>query len=122
MRNCPKCKKAFIMEVGMTCMNYRTLLCYVSRQVIMGYEHFDPTPAPRHVCSGIEAHCRGQSASLAKYGEFHPEFAEEDLKVDFPVAPFVPAPGTAPYLSGMSAIMPKLAGPGGPQSEQSSRQ
>ncbi|KAL5476607.1 hypothetical protein ACEPAI_3287 [Sanghuangporus weigelae] len=44
MRNCPTCKKAFIKEFGcnkMTCPNCRTLSCYICRQIIKGYDHFD---------------------------------------------------------------------------------
>ncbi|KAL5525503.1 hypothetical protein ACEPAG_6839 [Sanghuangporus baumii] len=44
MRNCPRCKKAFIKESGcnkMTCPNCRTLSCYICRQIIKGYDHFD---------------------------------------------------------------------------------
>ncbi|KAI6027044.1 hypothetical protein EDC04DRAFT_175483 [Pisolithus marmoratus] len=44
MRNCPKCQKAFIKEQGcnkMTCPNCRTVSCYICRQIITGYEHFD---------------------------------------------------------------------------------
>ncbi|EJD07122.1 uncharacterized protein FOMMEDRAFT_75478 [Fomitiporia mediterranea MF3/22] len=47
MRNCPKCKKAFIKEDGcnkMRCPTCGTLICYACRQVITGYDHFD------HVC------------------------------------------------------------------------
>ncbi|TFK66613.1 hypothetical protein BDN72DRAFT_140874 [Pluteus cervinus] len=43
MRNCPKCKKAFIKENGcnkMTCPHCATISCYVCREVIQGYEHF----------------------------------------------------------------------------------
>ncbi|KAL5526297.1 hypothetical protein ACEPAF_8020 [Sanghuangporus sanghuang] len=44
MRNCPRCKKAFIKESGcnkMTCPNCHTLSCYICRQIIKGYDHFD---------------------------------------------------------------------------------
>ncbi|KAI6158481.1 hypothetical protein EDD17DRAFT_1623316 [Pisolithus thermaeus] len=44
MRNCPKCQKAFIKEQGcnkMTCPNCHTVSCYICRQIITGYEHFD---------------------------------------------------------------------------------
>ncbi|KAF8816831.1 hypothetical protein BYT27DRAFT_6378460 [Phlegmacium glaucopus] len=44
MRNCPKCQKAFIKEQGcnkMSCPNCHTLSCYVCRQVINGYDHFN---------------------------------------------------------------------------------
>ncbi|KAI5984865.1 hypothetical protein EDD15DRAFT_2176650 [Pisolithus albus] len=49
MRNCPKCQKggyhaAFIKEQGcnkMTCPNCHTLSCYICRQIITGYDHFD---------------------------------------------------------------------------------
>ncbi|OJA15761.1 hypothetical protein AZE42_05347 [Rhizopogon vesiculosus] len=45
MRNCPKCRQAFIKERGcnkMTCPNCRTLSCYSCRKVIDGYNHFGP--------------------------------------------------------------------------------
>ncbi|KAF8626497.1 hypothetical protein AX17_006551 [Amanita inopinata Kibby_2008] len=47
MRNCPKCNKAFIKDFGcnkITCNGCGTLSCYVCRQIIRGYEHFDRTP------------------------------------------------------------------------------
>ncbi|KAG0695366.1 hypothetical protein DFH29DRAFT_271846 [Suillus ampliporus] len=47
MRNCPKCKKAFIKEHGcnkMSCPDCHTVSCYVCRKVINGYEHFGNPP------------------------------------------------------------------------------
>ncbi|KAI6141308.1 hypothetical protein BKA82DRAFT_4204623 [Pisolithus tinctorius] len=44
MRNCPKCQKAFIKELGcnkMTCPNCHTQSCYICRQIVNGYEHFN---------------------------------------------------------------------------------
>ncbi|KAF9527953.1 hypothetical protein CPB83DRAFT_751558, partial [Crepidotus variabilis] len=44
MRNCPKCKKPFIKDHGcnkMCCPNCQTFSCYVCRQIITGYDHFD---------------------------------------------------------------------------------
>ncbi|KIO29765.1 hypothetical protein M407DRAFT_70089, partial [Tulasnella calospora MUT 4182] len=47
MRKCPKCSKAFIKENGcnkMRCPYCQTLSCYVCRQLITGYEHFNEQP------------------------------------------------------------------------------
>ncbi|KAI6027043.1 hypothetical protein EDC04DRAFT_175573 [Pisolithus marmoratus] len=44
VRNCPKCQKVFIKESGcnkMTCPNCSTVSCYICRQIIGGYEHFN---------------------------------------------------------------------------------
>ncbi|KAF8986749.1 hypothetical protein BDQ17DRAFT_1259268, partial [Cyathus striatus] len=44
MRNCPKCKKAFIKTEGcnkMTCPYCHTLSCYVCRQEVKNYDHFN---------------------------------------------------------------------------------
>ncbi|TFK63806.1 hypothetical protein BDN72DRAFT_775474 [Pluteus cervinus] len=44
VRNCPKCKKPFIKELGcnkMPCPYCGTFSCYVCRQEINGYGHFD---------------------------------------------------------------------------------
>ncbi|KAF8907296.1 hypothetical protein CPB84DRAFT_298608 [Gymnopilus junonius] len=60
MRNCPKCKKAFVKDQGcnkMTCPNCRTLSCYVCRQVIKGYDHFDQTPVGRASASKAGGKC-----------------------------------------------------------------
>ncbi|KIJ11696.1 hypothetical protein PAXINDRAFT_84162 [Paxillus involutus ATCC 200175] len=43
MRNCPKCQKSFIKEMGcnkMTCPNCHTISCYICRSIIIGYDHF----------------------------------------------------------------------------------
>ncbi|KAG8984634.1 hypothetical protein FRB90_005194, partial [Tulasnella sp. 427] len=47
MRKCPKCSKAFIKENGcnkMRCPYCQTMSCYVCRQVINGYDHFNQQP------------------------------------------------------------------------------
>ncbi|KXN82310.1 hypothetical protein AN958_02742, partial [Leucoagaricus sp. SymC.cos] len=52
MRNCPNCKKSFIKESGcnkMTCPNCRTLFCYICRQIITGYDHFNQQPGRPYV-------------------------------------------------------------------------
>ncbi|KAG6856665.1 hypothetical protein H0H87_002042 [Tephrocybe sp. NHM501043] len=113
MRNCPKCQKPFIKESGcnkMTCPNCMTLSCYVCRQVIRGYDHFNqqqpglPTPAggsnhpdaskcllwdsveQRHA---NEVHCVRAAAERAQqqYRQENPDVDEDALKVDIPVAP-----------------------------------
>ncbi|ODN77001.1 hypothetical protein, variant 7 [Cryptococcus amylolentus CBS 6039] len=48
IRNCPRCTKPFIKESGcnkIVCSNCRTISCYICRQIIKGYEHFDRNPA-----------------------------------------------------------------------------
>ncbi|TDL14424.1 hypothetical protein BD410DRAFT_203972 [Rickenella mellea] len=56
MRNCPKCQKPFIKEMGcnkMTCPNCRTVSCYICRKIINGYDHFQtvriPIPAKQFI-------------------------------------------------------------------------
>ncbi|KAF8956276.1 hypothetical protein BDZ97DRAFT_1852621 [Flammula alnicola] len=111
MRNCPKCQKAFIKEQGcnkMTCPNCRTLSCYVCRQVISGYEHFNQAPPGRASTSRKDAgkcllwdqveerHAAEVKAAadkaIAEYKRDHPDVDEKEIKVDLPVAPPRPNP------------------------------
>jgi len=50
IRNCPKCKKAFIKSDGCNKMRCGcgVYVCYVCRSVITGYEHFCQTPHCQH--------------------------------------------------------------------------
>ncbi|KJA18481.1 hypothetical protein HYPSUDRAFT_144920, partial [Hypholoma sublateritium FD-334 SS-4] len=75
MRNCPKCKKAFIKDEGcnkMTCPTCRTLSCYVCRAVITGYEHFDQVRGlPIHLQHSLSASrppslCRPPAGTLRR--------------------------------------------------------
>lgn len=104
MRNCPKCQKAFIKEMGcnkMTCPNCHTLSCYICRQVIKGYDHFNQAP-PGHPSGSTNNKCilwdpveqrhadevkEAAEKALAQYKLDHPEADEEQIKVDLPVAP-----------------------------------
>ncbi|KAA1474208.1 hypothetical protein DENSPDRAFT_840773 [Dentipellis sp. KUC8613] len=116
MRNCPRCNKAFIKESGcnkMTCPNCRTLSCYICRQIIDGYEHFDrgdpnrvraassskpqkcvlwDTVEVRHADEVTQA----AKKALEEYKAAHPEVAEEDIKVDLPAPVAAPAAATVP--------------------------
>ncbi|KAL4266826.1 RING-type domain-containing protein [Pleurotus pulmonarius] len=104
LRNCPKCEKAFIKEAGcnkMTCPNCRTLSCYVCRQVITGYDHFNQNAsANSNKCllwdqveqrHADEVKAAAERATEA-YRRENPDVAHEDIKVDLPVAPKPPAP------------------------------
>ncbi|KAF5376094.1 hypothetical protein D9615_007750 [Tricholomella constricta] len=108
MRNCPKCQKSFIKESGcnkMTCPNCQTLSCYVCRQVIKGYDHFNPLQAGqagrsndpnagkcllwdsvehRHVQEVVNA---AAERALEEYKRTNPDVEDKDIKVDLPVAP-----------------------------------
>ena len=47
IRNCNKCKKAFIKEYGcnkMTCPSCQNLQCYVCSESLKNYDHFDSAP------------------------------------------------------------------------------
>ncbi|CUA76570.1 ubiquitin-conjugating enzyme E2 G2 [Rhizoctonia solani] len=109
MRNCPKCDQNFVKESGcnkMTCPKCRSLVCYVCRQVIRGYDHFDQTPqgAARNPKSkkcplweSVEQrHAddvkQAAEAAQEEYRRLNPEVNEEDLAVDLPQAPAPPAP------------------------------
>ncbi|KAI0820517.1 hypothetical protein BC628DRAFT_1330161 [Trametes gibbosa] len=105
MRNCPKCQKAFVKEMGcnkMTCPNCGALSCYVCRQLIHGYEHFgnpppyttakaDPTKCPLWDSSVEGRHSdevtAAAKAAIEEYKRTHPELDEKDLKVDLPAPP-----------------------------------
>ncbi|KAH7906652.1 hypothetical protein BJ138DRAFT_1129757 [Hygrophoropsis aurantiaca] len=109
MRNCPKCQKAFIKENGcnkMTCPNCHTLSCYICRQVIHGYEHFNHAPPyngpsdnskcqlwdaveQRHAEEVTEAAKR----ALEEFKRDHPDLDPNNIKVDLPP----PAPAAAPH-------------------------
>ncbi|KZO97505.1 hypothetical protein CALVIDRAFT_479838 [Calocera viscosa TUFC12733] len=49
MRKCPKCHHPFVKEGGcnkMMCNQCQTMSCYICRQVINGYDHFNQARAP----------------------------------------------------------------------------
>ncbi|PPR00601.1 hypothetical protein CVT24_005442 [Panaeolus cyanescens] len=113
MRNCPKCKKAFIKENGcnkMTCPHCHTLSCYVCRQIIRGYDHFDQMPGAPGTskkagkCSlwdkveerAAEEVKAAHDRAMAKYREEHPDVETDALKVDLPKAPPPPPPPPQP--------------------------
>ncbi|KIY45011.1 hypothetical protein FISHEDRAFT_18691, partial [Fistulina hepatica ATCC 64428] len=109
MRRCPKCNKAFIKESGcnkMTCPNCGTLSCYICRQIVHGYNHFDQrqsgaSTSKSKKCvlwdSVEQRHADEVKAAAAKavqeYAEEHPDVDAKDIKVDLPQAP---APGRPP--------------------------
>ncbi|CAL1697818.1 unnamed protein product [Somion occarium] len=113
MRNCPKCKKAFVKEMGcnkMTCPNCRTLSCYICRQVITSYEHFNQpppynVPADKTKCplwDSVEQRHSDEVAEAARkaleqYKREHPDVDEKDIRIDIPKAP---APASAPAIPG----------------------
>ncbi|KAH9856068.1 hypothetical protein C2E23DRAFT_809859 [Lenzites betulinus] len=114
MRNCPKCQKAFVKEMGcnkMTCPNCGSLSCYVCRQLIIGYDHFgnpppynakiDPKKCPLWDSSVEGRHSdevtAAAKAAIEEYKRTHPELDEKDLKVDLPP----PAPAAGPSRGGV---------------------
>ncbi|KAI0665506.1 hypothetical protein C8Q78DRAFT_986254 [Trametes maxima] len=104
MRNCPKCKKAFIKEAGcnkMSCPNCMALSCYVCRKLITGYDHFanpppytaktNPNKCPLWDAS-VEGRHSDEVTAAAKqavedFKRAHPELDEKDLAVDLPPPP-----------------------------------
>ncbi|KAF8879405.1 hypothetical protein BD779DRAFT_1156124 [Infundibulicybe gibba] len=111
MRNCPKCQKAFIKEQGcnkMTCPSCRTLSCYICRQIIKGYDHFNQNPHAPTSSRGAnkcllwdpveqrhadEVKAAAEKAT-AEYRRQNPDVADAEIRVDLPVAP-APAPAPA---------------------------
>ncbi|ETW80698.1 hypothetical protein HETIRDRAFT_476396 [Heterobasidion irregulare TC 32-1] len=107
MRNCPSCKKGFIKESGcnkMTCPNCRTLSCYVCREVVSGYDHFQQTNTNGQPLAGaststkcplwdpVEKRHADEVAAAAKkalddYKRDHPDIEEDEIKVDLPPPP-----------------------------------
>ncbi|KAI9060384.1 hypothetical protein FKP32DRAFT_1595464 [Trametes sanguinea] len=122
MRNCPKCQKGFIKEMGcnkMTCPNCAAVSCYVCRKLITGYEHFaNPPPynnrkADPKKCplwdSSVEGRHSDEVTAAAKqaieeYKRTHPEFDEKDIAVDLPP----PAPAAGPSRHGVPGLPPPL--------------
>ncbi|KAJ7685299.1 hypothetical protein DFH06DRAFT_969243 [Mycena polygramma] len=116
MRNCPKCQKAFIKEMGcnkMTCPNCSAMSCYICRQTIQGYEHFNQpavagsskTGAKCALWDAVEQRHAEEvkeaaEKALEEYKLAHPDADEDKLKVDLPVAPPAP-PAGLPQLPGM---------------------
>ncbi|KAJ3829988.1 hypothetical protein F5880DRAFT_1607038 [Lentinula raphanica] len=107
MRNCPKCQKAFVKEEGcnkMTCPNCHTLSCYVCRQQVTGYDHFNQAPAgaPGSSSSTNRKKCplwepvekrhaeevkTAAQEALEKYKRENPDVNETDIKIDAPKTP-----------------------------------
>ncbi|KAI0742253.1 hypothetical protein C8Q80DRAFT_1108089 [Daedaleopsis nitida] len=104
MRNCPKCQKAFVKEMGcnkMTCPNCATLSCYICRKVITGYDHFgnpppytgrrDPKKCPLWDSSVEGRHSDEVTAAAKKaledFKRAHPELDEKEIAVDLPPPP-----------------------------------
>ncbi|CAE6398806.1 unnamed protein product [Rhizoctonia solani] len=112
MRNCPKCNQNFVKESGcnkMTCPGCKSLVCYVCRKIIQGYEHFDQTQGaarnPRsQKCplweSVEQRHAddvkQAAEAAREEYQRLNPDVREEDIAVDLPRAPPPPQPRTEP--------------------------
>ncbi|KAF9468244.1 hypothetical protein BDZ94DRAFT_1154032 [Collybia nuda] len=115
MRNCPKCQKPFVKEHGcnkMTCPNCHTLSCYICRQVITGYDHFNQVPIP--TTSANAAKCllwdaveqrhaeevaTAAQRALEEYKQKNPDVDEKELHVDLPPAPA--APPQPPHVMNM---------------------
>jgi len=111
MRNCPKCKKPFIKESGcnkITCYNCLTISCYVCRQSIVGYDHFNQNRGPGTASTSETSkkcplwepvenrHAEEVKAAaekaIADYRAEHPDIDTEEMKVDVPKAPPPPPP------------------------------
>ncbi|KAJ7591319.1 hypothetical protein C8J56DRAFT_935212 [Mycena floridula] len=129
MRNCPRCKKAFIKDAGcnkMICTNCSTMSCYVCRQTITGYDHFDQQP-------GMPAQAVGPSKSkkcslwdavevrhaqevkdaaekaMEDYRREHPDVDQDKIQVDVPAVPPVPQPPVAAAAFNPMAPMGPIA-------------
>ncbi|KAG8881459.1 hypothetical protein FRB98_004298 [Tulasnella sp. 332] len=114
MRKCPKCSKAFVKEAGcnkMTCPHCSQLSCYICKQAINGYDHFNEQPGGRGGSSNKKNKCAlwennldqrhhdevaaAAKTALQKQREEQPDIEEEALRVDLPPAP---APATQPTV------------------------
>ncbi|KAF9460087.1 hypothetical protein BDZ94DRAFT_1223732, partial [Collybia nuda] len=103
MRNCPKCKKAFVKQSGcnhITCPHCRASSCYLCRQLIVpGDGHFTPTRDGTFRCMGDgsveELHAReveeARQKAIEAYKLEHPDVDEAQLQVGFPRAEPEPA-------------------------------
>ncbi|KAG9031372.1 hypothetical protein FRB95_002803 [Tulasnella sp. JGI-2019a] len=110
MRKCPKCSKAFVKEHGcnkMTCPHCSQLSCYICKQAISGYDHFNEQPGGRGG-PGSKGKCplwepnldqrhhdevaAAAKIALQKQREEQPDIEEEALKVDLPPVPPPPGP------------------------------
>lgn len=115
MRKCPKCSKAFIKENGcnkMRCPYCQTLSCYVCRQTITGYDHFNEQPGhaagskkkDKKKCplwDDLDKRHHDEVAEAARQAARAQELANPDvnpdqLKVDLPQNPPRPAENAAP--------------------------
>ncbi|KAF8911320.1 hypothetical protein CPB85DRAFT_1303537 [Mucidula mucida] len=118
MRNCPKCNKAFIKDAGcnkMICPNCSTMSCYVCRQVITGYDHFNQQPPNHPTTAAMSKKCllwdsvearhadevkAAAEKALAQYRAENPDVDESAVKVDLPRPPPPPAPTPVnPYVA-----------------------
>ncbi|KAH8112643.1 hypothetical protein DFH11DRAFT_1511497 [Phellopilus nigrolimitatus] len=125
MRNCPKCKKPFVKESGcnkMTCPHCRTLSCYICRQIITSYDHFDSVIGNRQGSSANtkcnlwdpvekrhdEEVAMAREKAMQEVREENPELDSKDLEVELPkTAPAAVARAQLP------AAQPMLFGQGG---------
>jgi len=127
MRNCPKCQKAFVKEHGcnkMSCPDCHTLSCYICRNIISGYDHFDQGPS--HVARPDSKKCplwdaseqqhteeevrKAAQEALQAYKQQHPNIAPEELKaieVQVPQAkPAVAVAGPAHIYAPQALVQP----------------
>ncbi|CAE6412625.1 unnamed protein product [Rhizoctonia solani] len=108
-------RQGFVKESGcnkMKCPKCASLVCYVCRQIIRGYDHFDQTPQgvarnPKSkkcpLWESLEQRHADevkQAAEVAReeYRRLNPEVREEDIVVELPQAPAPPAPAPTPAL------------------------
>ncbi|KAJ4488145.1 hypothetical protein J3R30DRAFT_3433416 [Lentinula aciculospora] len=101
LRNCPSCQKSFVKEEGcnkMTCPHCRTLSCYVCRQAVTGYDHFNQAvPGTPGSSTSISKKCplwepvesrhaqevkAAAEKALEQYKRDHPDVSETDITVD----------------------------------------
>ncbi|KAF8750055.1 hypothetical protein RHS01_09557 [Rhizoctonia solani] len=129
MRNCPKCNQSVFREGvccnKMTCPGCRSLVCYVCRKIIQGYDHFDQTPqgVPRNASSKkvysslyrfmtqpADSVKKAAEVAQEEYRRLNPDIREEDIAVDLPQAP--PPPPPLPQLrAGLAPPLRNLAMP-----------
>ncbi|KIK93205.1 hypothetical protein PAXRUDRAFT_829200 [Paxillus rubicundulus Ve08.2h10] len=121
MRNCPKCQKSFIKEMGcnkMTCPNCHTMSCYICRSIIIGYDHFvdrgahagaranRSTSTKCHLWDPVEQRHAEEVSEAAKRAidelkKARPDVDAQNIKVDLPITlPAPPPAGPPPAIYG----------------------
>ncbi|KAI9225021.1 hypothetical protein BC828DRAFT_371896 [Blastocladiella britannica] len=131
MRKCPKCKTVYVKENGcnkIVCSKCKTYMCYVCRQVISGYEHFNRGPpgseggsakCPLHDDTALREHTEVADAERRALEELREKegtdaaYTAEELNIGGAAGRVAPAStaNRAHQLHGQFIPVPVLPGP-----------